>query len=93
MLEVRNNEGVAVEELEYHDKLQAMCMLQRAVCWALAELTGNKVSAFQLACCPNSITQSTPPPPPGGGGGAGRGPPLCFLMLQLAWRLDWLLFR
>ncbi|KAK9852829.1 hypothetical protein WJX84_001117, partial [Apatococcus fuscideae] len=42
MLEVRNNEGVAVEELEYHDKLQAMCMLQRAVCWALAELTGNK---------------------------------------------------
>ena len=89
MLEVRNNEGVAVEELEYHDKLQAMCMLQRAVCWALAELTGNKVSAFQLACCPNSITQS-PPPPPGGGG---RWPPLCFLMLHPAWRLDWLLFR
>ena len=35
--------AVDVAELEYQDKLQGMCMLQRAVCWALAHLTNNQV--------------------------------------------------
>lgn len=39
---------IDVAELEYQDKLQGMCMLQRAVCWALAHLTNNQVNLKQL---------------------------------------------
>ena len=35
--------GADVADREYQDKLQGMCLLQRAVCWALAHLTKNKV--------------------------------------------------